>query len=344
MKRLVFLFFMLLVAGTTFAQKVNLKAVTEKLKAGQLPVAQDFGFTEYQIPVDQDTVFFYTYQKPGTQPNAVYITLPGSNAENIYTWHNAGRSEFWFNSLTDFDFSYLPDNYLLVIVAKPGFGFCGKSDEDHIPEKYWKYTSLDDRVFRANLALEYAKKHLVKNPKKVVAFGYSEGFYVGAKLAVVNKSITHLGIGGGGGYIDFYDFILENQKTGLKNQADPDTIISWSRSIIETFQQIMADPDSREMTYGYSNKRWASFAEPPVKNLTTLNIPIFQVHGTEDDMTPVESAYIVPLEFARLKKSNLTFKLYARCDHSLVEKTPDGKEIEHKGEMMNAFFRWVDEH
>lgn len=335
---------LLLFAEYTTGQKLNIKSVVEKLNAGQAPVASDFGFTSYRIDTKADSISFYTYQKPNTLPNSVYIVLPGSNAEHIYTYHKEKDGGYWFSSLTSFDFSYLPDNYLLVIVAKPGFGFCGAADPDHIPEKYWAFTSLGDRVFRANRVIQYVEKHLVKKPEKLVVFGYSEGFYVGAKLATLNKHITHLGIGGGGGYIDFYDFILSNQKAVLKNEAEQDTVLKENNEIISAFKRIMANPDAREFTYGYSNKRWASFSEPPIQSLVKLKIPIFQVHGANDDMTPLESAYIVPLEFARLQKNNLTFRVYANSNHSLIENTKDGQEINHMASMMKDFFDWVTKH
>lgn len=85
-------------------------------------------------------------------------------------------------------------------------------------------------------------------------------------------------------------------------------------------------------------------SEPAVNSLVKLKIPVYQVHAMNDESAPVEDAYIVPLEFARLKKNNLTFKVYANCNHSFVEFTSDGKEISHKREVMNDFFKWVGEH
>jgi pimeloyl-ACP methyl ester carboxylesterase len=103
----------------------------------------------------------------------------------------------------------------------------------------------------------------------------------------------------------------------------------------------MTDPDSTKFTSGYTYKRWASFAEPPIQNLAKISIPIYQVHGTKDESTPIESAYIVPLEFARLKKDNLTLKFYANADHSLIERKSDGTEVFHWNDMMVNFFKWV---
>jgi pimeloyl-ACP methyl ester carboxylesterase len=338
MLRILLLLSITVITHNLTAQKIKLNQANQKIRRGLTPTAEDAGFKSYRIMTRTDTINFYTYQKPGATPNSVYMELPGTNAQAIYTWHKDTDSTYWFNSLTRFDFSFMPDNFLFVIVAKPGFEFFG--DPDKFPTTYWKKTSLHDRVMRADAALRYIQKNVLKNPQRTVVFGYSEGFYVAAKLATVNKSITHLGIGGGGGYIDFYDFVLDNLKSYTAEQMVADSVVNKNKRIIATLKEIMADPESTRMTGGYTVKRWASFAEPPLESLVKLNIPIYQVHGIDDESTPVESAYLVPVEFARLRKNNLTFKVYP-TDHSLREYRTDGTEVEHWDNMMRDFFKWV---
>jgi hypothetical protein len=197
MKKIVSALLLLFITAHLFAQKVPLKIITEKIRSGKIIVAEDFGFKAYHVLTQEDTINFYTYHHGQQAPTAIYLFLPGSDAEAIYSYHKDTDGSYWFNSLTSFDFSYLPDNFLLVIAGKPGFDFCGDGDNKYIPQQYWDKTSLQDRVMRASAALDYARKHLVKHPQKTVVFGYSEGFYVAAKLAVQDKGITHLGIGGG---------------------------------------------------------------------------------------------------------------------------------------------------
>jgi pimeloyl-ACP methyl ester carboxylesterase len=340
MKKLASTIVILLIAGFAFAQKIPLKAVIEKIRSGEPVKAEDFGFQSYHVIVKGDTVNFYTYQKGNAALNSIYLDLPGSDAEAIYSYHKDTDGSYWFNSLTSFDFSYLPDNYMLVIAGKPGFGFCGNGNDAHIPQQYWDKTSLQDRVMRAEAALTYVRMHLVKKPERVVVFGYSEGFYVAAKLAALDKHITHLGIGGGGGYCDFYDFVLSNLKEAAEKTQPLDSAINSNKRIIANLAMIMNKPDTIAFEYGYTYKRWSSFSEPAVQNLVKIDIPIYQVHGTADESTPIEDAYIVPMEFARLKKTNLTFKVFPDCDHSLIVHK-DGKEINHWDEMMRGFFDWV---
>ena len=341
MYKFCFLLLLLFLSLPGKSQRVPLSAIVEKLKQGKSVSASDFGFQEYSIIDEGDTILFYTYSKPGTNPASIYLELPGTNAEDVYTYHKEKNGNYWFNSLTSFDFSFLPDDFLFVIVAKPGFGFVSNGDSLVVPSKYWEKTSLQDRVQRADRALKFVSKKLIKKPKQVVVFGYSEGFYVGAKLAAVNKQITHLGIGGGGGFIDFYDFILFNQRSLCEEKANPDSVIKSNESLISSLSEMVQNPSSTEFNGGYTYKRWASFAEPPLNSLVKLNIPIYQVHGSLDESTAIENAYLVPLEFARLGKKNLNFKVYPNSDHSLIERHGEGKETNHWNEMIKEFFQWV---
>jgi len=342
MKNIQILFLLLSFGQVVNGQKIPLRAITEKLKSGQFITVSDFGFKEYAFVQKGDTTKFYTYQKKNTNPTSIYLYLPGSNAENIYTYHKENDSSYWYNSLISFDFTYLPENFLFVIIAKPGFGFFNNSNSKSIPQVYWEKTSLQDIVMSANATLNIVHKKILKKPENVVVFGYSEGFYVAAKLATVNKRITHLGIGGGGAYIDFYDFILTNLKESYKSKTSSDTTIKENEQFISDFKEVMSNPNSViDFKYGYTFKRWASFAEPAINNLIKLKIPIFQFHGANDESTPVESAYAIPTEFARLKKVNLTFAIYPNSDHLLIERIDDKKEIEHWNEMVSSFFNWV---
>ena len=173
----------------------------------------------------------------------------------------------------------MPDEYMFIIVAKPGFGLVGNGDTQAIPTTYWKKTSLLARVQRANKALNYLTKRVLQTPKPVVCFGYSEGFYVACKLATLNKQITHVSIGGGGGYIDFYDFVLMNRIAVHKGEQTLKKSQTQLDSTLANFRQIMLKPESTvDFNSGYSYKRWASFADPPMNNLA--KVKILMVHGT----------------------------------------------------------------
>ncbi|MBL0074026.1 MAG: hypothetical protein IPP34_20390 [Bacteroidetes bacterium] len=129
------------------------------------------------------------------------------------------------------------------------------SNSKSIPQVYWEKTSFTRHSNSANATLNIVHED-TKKPENVVVFGYSEGFYVAAKLATVNKRITHLGIGGGGAYSDFYDFILTNLKESYKSKTSSDTTIKENEQFISDFKEVMSNPNSViDFKYGYTFER-----------------------------------------------------------------------------------------
>lgn len=56
-----------------YGQKMPLKTITEKLKAGRTVSVKDFGFKEYAFVQKGDAINFYTYQKENSAPTSIYL-------------------------------------------------------------------------------------------------------------------------------------------------------------------------------------------------------------------------------------------------------------------------------
>ena len=92
-----------------------------------------------------------------------------------------------------------------------------------------------------------------------------------------------------------------------------------------------------------SYKRWSGFSEPPIENLLQIDKPIFAVIGSKDKAVAVESAYLVPVEFIRHQKNNLTFKVYPGLDHGFKKQLADGTYEDYWDEVLMDFLNWVNE-
>ncbi|MFZ1529391.1 MAG: hypothetical protein WAT19_11595 [Ferruginibacter sp.] len=108
------------------------------------------------------------------------------------------------------------------------------------------------------------------------------------------------------------------------------------------YQQIFALPNETKSGGIYTNKRWASYAEPSINHLIKVKIPIYMLVPSKDDNAPIEGAYIVPLEFARLGKKNLTFKVCIGCTHSLIVSKHNGDENNYWNYYFKDFIGWVE--
>lgn len=121
-------------------------------------------------------------------------------------------------------------------------------------------------------------------------------------------------------FLIFMTLPLFTSKSVNKNRI---STIEAKENIEELITEFRRISDNRNSTNAkskddYSDKRWWSYAEPPINNLLKIDIPIFVQVAGKDESAPVESTYLIPLEFIRLGKENLTYEICAECDHGFV--------------------------
>ena len=309
--------YFLLVFFLHFALQVN--GQNENLKQRAL---NRFNFKEYSIPFENDTIFYYVNKKKNANPDKVVLYLQGTSpTPESFFQIDPIKNGYSYVSYFPQDYEELNEEYIYVIIALPGTPVVKGYGIINL-EKYNRLNSLDYRVFAADTVINHISSQLFK-PKKVIVYGHSEGAFVAPKLATVNNKITHLGVWGGSALNDFYDFIQFERKANIRGEQSDLTTQEKITQIIELFKDITLDSlntvplNNNEITQ-YTNKRWWSYAEPSINHLVKIEIPIFIQLGTEDESSPIESNYLIPLEFARLGKTNLSFNVCIGCDHSFV--------------------------
>ena len=301
-------------------------------------IVNHYGFVEKSIVVNNEKIVFYTYQKSNSPKSKLVLYLQGSDPSPQFSYQiKDGKIQklCWLHG----EFKDLSEAYLYVVVEK--IGFEGVINEDNIPkpEVYQKKNSLGNRVFRANAVLDYLTANNAF--EKVIVYGHSEGAPVGAKLATVNTNVTHLGFWAGNALPDYFDFILENRIEYYKGSISDSTAQTRINENIAGFNKIASDSLNTDGK-GYTNLRWWSYSEPPLNNLLKIDIPIYVQVATMDKSAPIESSYMIPLEFARLKKTNLTYKVCVGCDHGFSITTENGNtERKWKG-IFSDFIKWAE--
>ena len=114
---------------------------------------------------------------------------------------------------------------------------------------------------------------------------------------------------------------------------------------------------NKEITYWYSHpnevapngtkekyRNYTSFYEPMLPYILRIKMPLFVAFGTDDIIS--ENCNLLPSEFARTGKTNLTIKSYLNCDHGFVKKIYDktGKVISNEpmfDKVAYDFFDWI---
>lgn len=299
-----------------------------------------YGFEQKTITADQEKIVYYTYTSDSSPKAKMVLYLQGSDPSPQFSYkikNNETQKLCWLNG----EFKELSNEYIYVVIEK--IGFEGVIDEDNIPrpEIYQQKNSLDNRVFRANEVIN--KLCTVNKFDKIIVYGHSEGAPVAAKLGTVNKKITHVGFWAGNALPDYYDFILESRIQFYKGEISAEEAQKNIDKTISSFVDKVAKDTANVTGKGYTNKRWWSYSEPPINSLLQIDVPIYVQVATNDESAPIESTYLIPLEFARAGKTNLTYKVCVGCDHGFNIKSEEGKVQRNWKKIFKAFIQWVNE-
>ena len=315
-------------------KKVLLLAV---LLLSQVTYAQikpsDKDFKSYQVITKNDTIDFYIYNPKNIIKKHLFIHVDGSYPAPLWIETNPCCV-----TLDPFNYKLIPNDYAYVIISKHGFSFSDKEDFE-MPKNFWKKNTLDFRVERVNQVIKHIQKHLFK-PKEIVVVGTSQGTDVTAKLATINKDITKIGFWAGGGHTVLMEFIMSVRKEAISRKITEIEATRRIDSLLVQFEKMFNDPSPEKMWDENSYLSYVSFSEPPLEHLLKLDIPIYMAIGTKDENVAVENAYIIPLEFIRHRKKNLTFKHFPNYDHGFVE-IKGGKEIDRFDEVTKDFIKWM---
>ncbi|SDC65221.1 dienelactone hydrolase family protein [Williamwhitmania taraxaci] len=323
---------------------------------------------EYQhkrIITKSDTINYQIYSKGNIkEKNKILIYFQGSGptplfrettksdtikvVENGITKDIIEKSII-INSFVPFDLDSFPNDYIFVIISKKGVPFSADRDTYKPSQTFLENESLNYRVWQGDEVINDLTKYYIKNPNKVVIIGHSEGSDVVAKLGHTNKKITHIGFWAGGGNTQYYDFALFIQKDVQSGKITQTEAVDSLEGLFNDIKNIESDPDNTEKQWlGNSYRRWAHFSEPAIDNLLKINKPLFVAVAGKDESVPIESSLLIPIEFIRHKKTNLTFKIYPDYDHSFAipmqdEDDEDEDWIWEWKKVFEDFMKWVEQ-
>lgn len=301
---------------------------------------EEFQFIQEQLIHGDDTITYYL-NGLGEKPRNLVVFIQGTDANPLFSYTvKEGKTTYyrWFGD----DYKHLDSTYAYAIVPKPGMAGLYNDNEIVVPKSYYENNYLDYRVNQLDLSINHiAEKHL-SNPEKVIVYGHSEGAAVGAALATVNKKITHLGFWSGNVLHNFYEFSLFNRIEAQQGQLSDAEAHQNILGILEWYRSVVENPNSTAIDhFGFTNKRWSSYEIAPLDYLLQLDIPIYALFGTEDESTPIETAYLLPVKFIENRKENLTFEVCIGCNHSYEEQI-EGEVKSHWAEQFINFIAWTN--
>lgn len=302
-------------------------------------------YRHYSIIKKNDTINFHLYSSEKIEKlNSILLFLQGSGAEPFLSVKIEGKTKY-IKSHIPFDLDKIPKNFAFVVISKKGIPFSIKDTEFKTPKSFYENESLEYRAKQADEVIKYIKKNLIHKPLKVIAIGHSEGSDVVAKLGTINKELTHIGFWAGDGNTQYYDFALFTRKEVQKGNLTELQGKMKIDSLLNQFREIQKNENSiTKFWEGHSFRRWSKFSEPSIENLLKIKIPIFATACGKDESVPIESSYLIPIEFIRHKKENLTFKVYPNYDHSFMIRSENQKTEYHWMDIFEEFMNWTNGH
>ena len=331
MKKITFFLF-LSISISSISQEKKVTSINDALKK--------YNFIEEKIIQDKDTITYYL-KNYKSKPKNLVVFIQGTDANPIfsYRYKNGKMSIYrWFNN----DYSLLDSTYTYTIIPKPGIEGIHDEANFSIPKKYYEKNYLDYRIKQVDVSINHIIKNHLKNPEKVIVYGHSEGATIAAPLALQNKNITHLGFWSGNVLNNFYEFSLFNRIESLKGKITDSIAHENIMGIIGWYKSVTNNPESTKLDhYGYTNKRWSSYEKAPIEHLLELKIPVYAYFATEDESTPIETAYLIPIQYMQKRKGNLTFNVCLGCNHS-YQVTKNGKKVKKWPSVFKNFIEWTD--
>lgn len=320
---------------------------------------------EYQhktIITKSDTIYYHLYSKGNIEEKSkLLLFFHGSGGNPLFLQtikldtipvvengisKNKIQKSIYLNTSVPFNLDRIPNDYVFVLISKKGVPFSDDRDTYQTNQIFYKNESLDYRVWQGEEVIRDLTKKWVKKPSKIVIIGHSEGADVVAKLGQKNKEVTHIGYWAGGANTQYYDFALMIQKDVQRGNLTQAEATASLERLFTDIKNIENDPLSVEKQWlGNTYRRWAHFTEPSLDNLLKINQPIFVAVAGKDESVPIESSLLIPIEFIRHKKENLTFKIYPDYNHSFA-KPPKSENEDWSWEFMNVFedfMKWVEQ-
>lgn len=297
-----------------------------------------YGFTKKTIQQENDEQinFYIKGNEESQKPKPLFLYIIGSGPCSIFMKNNKQ-----IGSSIIFNFKEITEKYQLVVLTKPYIPFY-IGDNFQVPQKYYETDSLDYQAKCNSLVIDFLIDNKLIDSSKIVVCGVSHGSDVASQIALINKNVTHLACIAGNGLLQTYNFINDVRKEYRNGNMSESEAEKQTQYLFTKFQKIYANPTSMKKWWGHTYKYWFSFfKESTLNRLLKLKIPIFFAKGTEDRSGCIEGTDIIPIEFIRHNKDNLTYKSYWGVNHMFQKNEEKQVESKHKT-VTSDFWNWLE--
>lgn len=299
------------------------------------------GLKEYFLLDKGDTVRFYIYNPGRTHTDKIFLYLQGSGARPLIS--RTDSVECCFNNYPKKEMQYLAKQYAVLYIHKIGVPYYANTDHYTPSAAFDRRNDVLERAEVANKVLNYVTRYVYKKPRVVAVLGHSEGSDVAARLAVLNKKVTHLCFAAGNGTPQVFNDILFTRRNMHAGKITPQQANEQINKLLVGLDSVYKNNKATDRKFNGDTYKWHyAINKPAVDNLLQLKIPIYLTIGSNDTSVPVEASDYIAAEFVRARKTNLVYKVYENCTHSYVEQKPDGTEVSRWLDLFQDFSSFID--
>jgi hypothetical protein len=318
----------------------------------------DWGLQAYHMKdAHLGDINYYVTKKGIDQEKPLLFVVSGTRGLPTMLVVQSGDKSLQLGTIPPDQIQSFANQFHVAFIGKAGTPFCDtmmveeinpyKNLEDYQPSaEYVQKCGMEWELQASSMVIDSLFR-MLPTSKKIIAMGFSEGGLLVPRLASENKRITHLVSVVSTGLNQFYSSIINRRidaATGAMTHQEAQDAVD---SLFAVYEKIYRDPNSTDKWYdGHPYKRWGSFCNYiPLVNLIQLDIPILYINGSIDRSSPILQADYIKLEFIRLGKNNLTYKVLPGVEHSLYEVVKDeaGNEqaVSRRKEAFKIIADWI---
>jgi pimeloyl-ACP methyl ester carboxylesterase len=209
----------------------------------------------------------------------------------------------------------------ILIVEKPGVKYLELPREPggslESSAEYRREDTLPRWAAAVGAAIAAARTLPGIDSKRTLVVGHSEGGHVAGRVALRDRTVTHVACLSTSGPTQLFDLMELARQGHLADKAAP---ADQLRRVQDAWRQIQADPDNADKFFaGHTYRHWSSYIRNTLRDdLINVDARIYLAQGTRDGSVPVSSFDVLYAELLARGK-DVTAERVDGVDHGFCK-------------------------
>lgn len=235
------------------------------------------------------TVTFYLSDIGGQRRLPIAAFIQGSGCHSLFRLGRDGRIRGSYQNILQ---GVSEQRVRVLAVEKPGVRFLDDPKQPGVAQgcsqMFLEEHTLDRWAEAVSACLSAARTFTNTRRRKLLVIGHSEGGQIAARVAAINRNVSHVALLSSTGPSQLFDFVAKAGGQSKENRS----ATNYNRglqNVREIFEAIQADPDSTsKFAWGHPYRRWSSFlSSSTIEEILRTRARVFVAHGVRDKSVPI---------------------------------------------------------